>query len=216
MFSSEGTMEDKSTAESAIMNWITRLTRKITSGKIVPVHYAEDIPAAIADAIRSARAVWIVGLPDSTFDIDGLFDNCETRKLTSLSPAQNRRRLMFPCPVHSGLGSEPRGDVIRRTKLAQNWGFDVKWVDHEILQSMVIVNPPTEHDPDLGDGLVLLDVLLPNTTARAKFEITQKDQETMFSDLVRSFSRTWGTAHDPSYKRESGKPARRLTGLFVA
>jgi hypothetical protein len=215
MLSSEETMEDKSTVESAIMNWITRLTRKLTSGKIVPVHYGEDIPAAVADVVRSARTVWIIGLPASTFDIDGLFANCETGKLTSLSPAHNRRRIMFPCPVHNGLDNELQGDVIRRTKLAQNWGFDVKWVDHENLQSLIILNPPTEHDHDLGDGLVLLDVLLPNTTARAKFEITQKDQSKIFYDLVKSFSHTWGMAHYPSYKKHPRVKAS-LTGIFVA
>ncbi len=37
---------------------------------------------------------------------------------------------MFPCPVHNSLDSEPQAEVIRRSKLAQSWGLEVKWVDH--------------------------------------------------------------------------------------
>jgi hypothetical protein len=83
---------------------------------------------------------------------------------------------------------------------------------------MIIVNPPIEHDPDLGDGLALIDLSLPSTTARAKFEITQRDQDQIFSDLVKSFSQTWGAAHEPYYEsnRRAEKGRRLLKGLFVA
>jgi hypothetical protein len=211
-------MKDESAGASAMMKWITKLTRKITSGKIAPIHYGEDLPPSTVDLIRGARAVWITCLSDAAFDVEGLFANRERRKLTSPSPAHNRRRIMFLCPVHTSLDSELRADVVRRTKLAQNWGLEVRWVDHENLQSMIIVNPPIEHGADLGDGLAFIDLSLPNTKSRAKFEITQKDQDKIFADLVKSFSVTWGAAHEPYYEnnRRPGKGARLLKGIFVA
>jgi hypothetical protein len=211
-------MENESTGASAMMSWITKLTRKLTSGKIAPIHYGENLPPSTTDLIRHARSVWIICLSDASLDVEGLFAQRERRKLSSPSPAQNPRRIMFPCPVHNSLDSELQADVVRRTKLAQNWGLDVRWVDHENLQSMVIVNPPVEHGPDLGDGLALIELSLPNTTARAKFEITQRDQDRIFSDLVKSFSQTWGTAHEPYYEnnRRPERRGRLLKGLFVA
>ena len=38
------TMEDESTGGSGIINWLARLTRKVTSGKIVPMYYGENLP----------------------------------------------------------------------------------------------------------------------------------------------------------------------------
>jgi hypothetical protein len=35
------TMEDESTSASGMINWLAKLTRKITSGKIVSMHYGE-------------------------------------------------------------------------------------------------------------------------------------------------------------------------------
>jgi hypothetical protein len=216
------TMEDESTGASLMINWLTKLTRKITSGKIVPMHYGENLSPAVADSVKNARAVWVVCLTESTFDVDGLFASCAGREVTVLSPARNKRRIMFPCPVHNELASDAQADVIRRSKLAQNWGLDVKWVDHENLQSMIIINPPTEHDPSFGDGVALIDLSLPHLgVSRAKFEITQEDQEKIFSDLVRSFSHTWGTAHDPCYEETKTlhheiKTKRLLKGIFVA
>ena len=137
-------MEDESTSGSAITKWMARLTRKVTSGKIAPMYYGEHLPPAVTDAVSGARALWIIRLSDSTFDIDGLFANCEQRGTSSLSPTHNKRRIMFPCPVHSSLDSEAQADVIRRSKLAQSWGLEVKWVDHEVLESMIIINPPTQ------------------------------------------------------------------------
>ena len=68
---------------------------------------------------------------------------------------------------------------------------------------MIIINPPTDHIGDFDDGIAFIDLSLPHldTAARAKFEITQKDQGKIFSDLVKSFSRTWTRAHEPSYKK---------------
>ena len=50
-------MEDESTGSSGIINWLARLTRKVTSGKIVPMYYGDNPPPAVADSIRDARAV---------------------------------------------------------------------------------------------------------------------------------------------------------------
>ena len=55
---------------------------------------------------------------------------------------------MFPCPLHNKLDSEAQANVIRRSKLAQDQGVEVKWVDHEIHESMIIINPPTEDNPN--------------------------------------------------------------------
>ena len=137
-------MEDQSTGGSGIINWLGRLTRKMTSGKIVPIYYGEHLPPAVADTIRDARAVWIILLSDSRFDIDGMFANYESERITSASPTHNKRRIIFPCPVHSRLDSESQAEVIRRSKLAQSWGLEVKWVDHQVLESMIIINPPTQ------------------------------------------------------------------------
>ena len=118
-------MEDESTGGLGIINWLARLTRKVTSGKIVSLYYGENPPPAVADSIRDARAVWIILLSDSRFDIDGMFANCQRRGLASSSPAHNKRRIMFPCPLHSSLDSESQAEVIRRSKLAQSWGLEV-------------------------------------------------------------------------------------------
>lgn len=130
---------------------------------------------------------------------------------------------MFPCPVHNELDSEAQADVIRRSKLAQNWGVEVKWIDHEILESMIIINPPTEINPDSEDGIALIDLSLPHvdTTGRAKFEITQKHQGKVFSDLVKSFSLTWTHGHDPHYEEtktldQAIRTTRVLKGILVA
>ena len=40
------------------------------------MYYGENLPPAIADSVRDARAVWIMLLSDSKFDIDGMFANC--------------------------------------------------------------------------------------------------------------------------------------------
>ena len=126
---------------------------------------------------------------------------------------------MFPCPVHSSLDSESQADVIRRSKLAQSWGLEVKWVDHEVLESMIIINPPTRDNGDFDDGIAFIDLSLPHldTVARAKFEITQKDQAKIFSDLVKSFSQTWVAAHEPSFEKEKRERTKMvLKGVFVA
>ena len=73
-------MEDESTGSSGIINWLARLTRKMTSGKIVPMYYGENQPPAVTDSVRDARALWIILLSDSRFDIDGLFANCERER----------------------------------------------------------------------------------------------------------------------------------------
>jgi hypothetical protein len=213
------TMEDESTGSSGIINWLTRLTRKVTSGKIVPMYYGDNPPPAVADSIRDARAVWIILLSDSRFDIDGMFANCQRRGLASPSPAHNKRRIMFPCPLHSILDSESQTEIIRRSKLAQSWGLDVKWVDHQVLESMIIINPPTRDNGNVDDGVAFIDLSLPHldTVARAKFEITQKDQAKIFSDLVKSFSQTWVAAHEPSFKKEKRERTKMvLKGVFVA
>src|SRR5215831_7702077 len=186
------TMEDESTAGSGIIKWLAKLTRKVTSGKIVPIYYGENLPSQVADSVRAARAFWIILLSDSRFDIDGMFANCEKKASASPSPTHNMRRIMFPCPAHNELDREAQHDVIRRTKLAQNWGLKVKWVDHEILEPMIIINPPTAGHPDSDDGIALIDLSVPHldTVGRVRFEITQKDQGKLFSDLVKSFSLT--------------------------
>ena len=212
-------MEDESTGGSGIINWLARLTRKVTSGKIVPMYYGENLPSRVADSVRDARALWIILLSDSTFDIDGLFANCERRGIAFPSPTHNKRRIMFPCPVHNILDSESKADVIRRSKLAQSWGLEVKWVDHEVLESMIIINPPTPDSGNFDDGIAFIDLSLPHldTAARAKFEITQKDQAKIFSDLVKSFSLTWTKAHEPSFEKEKRERRRIvLKGVFVA
>jgi hypothetical protein len=212
-------MEDESAGNSGIINWLARLTRKVTSGKIVPMYYGENLPPAVADSVRDARSLWIVLLSDSRFDIDGMFANCEKRDNAFPSPAHNKRRIMFPCPIHSSLDSEAQVDVIRRSKLAQSWGLEVKWVDHEVLESMIIINPPTRDIGDFDDGVAFIDLSLPHldTAARAKFEITQRDQAKIFSDLVKSFSLTWTKAHEPSFEKEKRERTKMvLKGVFVA
>ena len=126
---------------------------------------------------------------------------------------------MFFCPVHNSLDSESQAEVIRRSKLAQSWGVEVKWADHETLESMIIINPPTRDGGNSNDGIAFIDLSLPHLdiAARTKFEITQKDQGKIFSDLVKSFSRTWGQAHDPSFEKEKRERRRAvLKGVFVA
>jgi hypothetical protein len=213
------TMEDEPAGCSGIINWITKLTRKIASGKIVPMYCGENLPLPVADSVRDARALWIILLRDSTFDIDGLFANCEKRGIASSSPTHSKRRIMFPCPVHNSLDSESQANVIRRSKLARSWGLEVKWADHEVLESTIIINPPTQDNDNFDDGIAFIDLSLPHldTAAPAKFEITQKHQARIFSDLVKSFTRTWGKAHDPAFEKE--KPERTrivLKGMFVA
>jgi hypothetical protein len=212
-------MEHESTDNSGIINWLAKLTRKVTSGKIVPLYYGENLPSHVADSVRDARALWIILLSDSRFDIDGMFANCEKRGSASPSPTHNKRRIMFPCPVHNSLDSESQAEVIRRSKLAQSWGVEVKWVDHEIHESMIIINPPTKDDGNSNDGIAFIDLSLPHldTAARTKFEITQKDQAKIFSDLVKSFSQTWGKAHDPIFEKEKRERTRIVSkGVFVA
>jgi hypothetical protein len=122
--------------------------------------------------------------------------------------------------LHNGLDPESQAEIIRRSKLAQNWGLEVKWVDHQVLESMIIINPPTRDNGNFDDGVAFVDLSLPHldTAARAKFEITQKDQGKIFSDLVKSFSQTWVAAHEPCYgtNRQPVKGRRVLMGLFVA
>ena len=89
-------MEDESTGGLGIINWLARLTRKVTSGKIVPMYYGENPPPAVADSVRDARALWIILLSDSRFDIDGMFANCERRGLASPSPAHNKQKNHVP------------------------------------------------------------------------------------------------------------------------
>lgn len=212
-------MEEESTGGSGIIHWLARLTRKVTSGKIVPMYYGEHLPSRVADSVRDARAIWIILLSDSTFDIDGLFANCERKGIVSPSPTHNKRRIMFPCPVHNGLDSESQTEVIRRSKLAQSWGLEVKWVDHEVLESMIIINPPTRDNGDLDEGIAFIDLSLPHldSAARAKFEITQKDQAKIFSDVVKSFSLTWTKAHEPRFEKEKREQTKLvLKGVFVA
>ena len=152
-----------------------------------------------------------------------MFANPDARKITFPRPARNKRRIMFPCPLHNEFDGEGRADIIRRSKLAEQWGVEVKWVDYDILEPMIIINPPTENNPDSDDGTALVDLSLPHldTTGRARFEITQTNQSKIFSDLVKSFSETWGKAHNPHYEETKPpdhgiKTKRVLKGIFVA
>ena len=88
-------MENESTGGSAIINWLARLTRKMTSGKIVPMYYGENPPARVADSVRDARALWIILLSDSKFDIDGMFANCEKRghRIPFSNPQQEKNHV---------------------------------------------------------------------------------------------------------------------------
>jgi hypothetical protein len=174
-------MEHESTG---IINWIAKLSRKIASGAIVPIHYGDNVPPPMAGHVKDAQAIWVILLADSRFEIDGLFANSSATRIIFPSPV-NKRRIMFPCPMHNKLDNETQADVIRRSKLAQDQGIEVKWVDHEIHESMIIINPPTEDNPNPGNGIALIDLSLPHldTTALAKFEITQKHQGKIFSDL---------------------------------
>jgi hypothetical protein len=84
---------------------------------------------------------------------------------------------------------------------------------------MIIINPPTQDNGDLDDGIAFIDLSLPHldTAARAKFEITQKDQANIFADLVKSFSQTWGKAHEPRFENKQRERTRIvLKGVFVA
>ena len=205
---------------TGIINWIAKLSRKIASGAIVPIHYGDNVPPAMADYVKDAQALWVILLTDSKFDIDGLFANPAATKIVFPTPVHNKRRIMFPCPLHNKLDSEAQANVIRRSKLAQDQGVEVKWVDHEIHESMIIINPPTANNPNPEDGIALIDLSLPHldTPARAKFEITQKHQSKIFSDLVKSFSLTWGKAHEPRYDRkeqQDGITKLVLKGTFV-
>jgi hypothetical protein len=196
-------MEDKSDISSGLIHWIAKLTRKIASGTIVPLHQGEHLPPSVAQRVNDAQAIWMVVLNDSRFELDAIFAKPKAKGLILTRPAHNNKRIMFPCPVHAGLDREAQADVIRRSKLAQNWGVEVKWVDHENLESMVIINPPTQNNPESEDGIALIALSLPHldTAPRARFEITQKDQVKVFADLVKSFSQTWGQAHDPVYEK---------------
>lgn len=200
-------MEHESTG---IINWLAKLSKKIASGAIVPIHYGDNVPPPMAGHVKDAQAIWVILLADSRFEIDGLFANSSATRIIFPSPV-NKRRIMFPCPMHNKLDNETQADVIRRSKLAQDQGIEVKWVDHEIHESMIIINPPTEDNPNPGNGIALIDLSLPHldTTARAKFEITQNHQAKIFSDLVKSFSLTWGQAHGPSYEKKKNKTGER-------
>ena len=128
-------MEDDSTAGSGIIKWMAKLTRKVTSGKIVPLYYGENLPSHVADSVRDARALSIILLSDSRFDIEGMFANCERRGIASPSPTHNKRRIMFPCPVHNGLDSESQAEVIRRS----NWPRVTVWKSNGLI--MKFQNP---------------------------------------------------------------------------
>jgi hypothetical protein len=215
-----GFMKDESDSYSGLIHWIAKLTRKIASGKIVPLYQGEDLPPPVADRVKDARAIWMVVLNGSRFDIDAIFGKSKARRMILTRPAHNKKRIMFPCPVHANLDREAQADVIRRSKLAQRRDVGVKWVDHEIPESMIIINPPTGDNPNLDNGMAVVDLSLPHldTAARAKFEITQKHQSAIFSDLVKSFSITWGKAHDPSYENKKDpdvKPMPVLKRKFV-
>ena len=177
------TMVETAVQESSI-GWLD------SSGRSPPEKlfqcYGENLPPAIADSVREPRSLWIILLSDSRFDIDGVFANCERIANASPSPTHNKRRIMFPCPLHSGLDRESQAEVIRRSKLAQSWGLEVKWIEHEVFESMIIINPPTRDNGDLDDGIAFVDLSLPHldSAARAKFEITQTEQAKIFSDLV--------------------------------
>ena len=87
------------------------------------------------------------------------------------------------------------------------------------LESMIIINPPTRDNGNVDDGVAFIDLSLPHldTVAREKFEITQKDQAKIFSDLVKSFSQTWVAAHEPSFEKEKRERTKMvLKGVFVA
>jgi hypothetical protein len=58
--------------------------------------------------------------------------------------------------------------VIRRSKLAQSWGLDVKWVDHQVLESMIIINPPTRDNGNFDDGVAFIDLSLPHLDTVAR------------------------------------------------
>jgi hypothetical protein len=212
------TMGDESADGSRLISWLTKLSRKMTSGRIAPLYYGENLPPPIVDSVRNARAIWVVLLNGSRFEIGGMFSTPEARRITFPAPTHNRTRIIFPCPLHKELDSEAQADVIRRSKLAQNWGVEVKWVDHEILESMIIINPPTEPNPDSHDGIALIDLSLPhlNSNGRAKLEITQKAQGKVFSDVVKSFSLTWKKAHDARLVDCHVETKRVLKGMFVA
>jgi len=183
------------------------------------MHYGEQLPPPLAERLKDARAVWLIVLNGSRFEIDAIFGNPKAKMLSLTRPAHNKQRIMFPCPLHTGLDNEARADIIRRSKLAQRRDVEVKWVDHEIPEPMIIIDPPTGDHANSEDGVALIDLSLPHldTAARAKFEITQKDQYGIFSDLVKSFSMTWGRAHEPSYEKEKAvRPAPILKGIVVA
>ena len=42
---------------SGIINWIAKLSRKIASGAIVPIHYGDNVPPPMADYVKDAQAL---------------------------------------------------------------------------------------------------------------------------------------------------------------
>lgn len=166
---------------SGIINWIARLTRNIASGRIVPIYYGDNVPPPMAGHVKDAQAIWVILLADSRFEIDGLFANSSATRIIFPSPV-NKRRIVFPCPMHNKLDNETQADVIRRSKLAQGQGIEVKWVDHEIHESMIIINPPTEDNPNPGNGIALIDLSLSHldTTARASLKLPKSTKARYF------------------------------------
>jgi hypothetical protein len=213
-------MKDESDMRIGLIHWIAKLARKVASGKIVPLYQGEDLPPSMAERVKNARAIWMVVLTNSRFPIDTIFGKPKPEGSILTHPAHNPKRIIFPCPLHAGLDREAQADVIRRSKLAQRCDVEVRWVDHEIPESMIIINPPTGDNADLADGVALIDLSLPHldSAARAKFEITQEHQSGIFSDVVKSFSLTWGQAHDPCYekKQQPTTPAAVIHGIVMA
>ena len=83
----------------------------------------------MADCVRMLKRIWVILLADSKFEIDGLFANSPRQKSFSPSPVHNKRRIMFPCPLHNELESDAQANVIRRSKLAQDQGVEVNgWI----------------------------------------------------------------------------------------
>ncbi len=213
-------MKEEPYSCKAFMYWIAKLTMKISGGKIISLYQGEDMPQPVVDHLQNARAIWMVALNGSRFEVETVFGKPKVKESILTRPAHCKKRLLLPCPLHAKMDKQAQADVMRRGKLAQCRDVEVKWVDGDISGSMIIVNPPTINDADLDDGLALIDLCLPqlDTSTRAKFEITQKQQVGIFSDLVKSFSLTWGKAHHPSYesqKEPDVRPVPVLQGLFV-
>ena len=126
---------------------------------------------------------------------------------------------MFPCPVHNELDSESRANVIRRSKLARDQGVEVKWMDHEILESMIIINPPTKNNPNPDDGIALIDLSLPHLDTpagrslklpkniKARYFPTWSNRSASLGKAIRSRLR--------EKKEQDGRTKLVLKGTFV-